>query len=212
MPTRESLFIAVLAVTGMAVFSHQARADQVLLAAPSAGGSYFGMYCDSCVGASFTLAGTYDVTTIDVVLRTPAATSFTTFDFSLQTSATTTIDSQALTATLGSVSTEVMTVNKILPPGTYYLIGNVPGYLGTPVTPGDVDGWLVSTGVYNNAAGTVANGVGSFVGSTFVLDSSHPAPAFTVNGSPVPEPRLTLFLAAMVLLLIWFKRGHRFPA
>jgi hypothetical protein len=119
-----------------------------------------------------------------MTLYTPAASNFPTFDFSLMSSATTTLASEALTAPLGSVSTEVMNVNEIFPAGTYYLVGNVPGYAGTTVTPGNVDGWLLSTGVYDNAAGTVANGLGSFVGNTWTVNSSpgYYAPAFLVSG------------------------------
>jgi hypothetical protein len=40
-----------------------------LVAAPSAGGAYYGMYCITCVGASFTLNSSYYVSTIEVVLR-----------------------------------------------------------------------------------------------------------------------------------------------
>ena len=151
------------------------------------------MYCTSCIGAEFTLAGSDHVSTIDVVLRTPAATSFTTFDFSLLSSATNTIVTEALTAPLGGENTEVMNVNENLSAGTYYLVGNVPGYTGTTVTPGDVDGWVLSTGIYDDAAGTVTNGVGSFVGTTWTefTPTGDTTPAFTVNGSPstpTPEP------------------------
>jgi hypothetical protein len=127
-------------------------------------------------------------------------------------SATTTIASQALTAALGGVSTEVMTVDQVLSAGTYYLILNVPGYFGTTVTPGDVDGWLLSNGLYDNAAGTITNGVGSFVGSNFVINSSNPAPAFTVNGTPVsavPEPPGFVFLSTMLVIMAVLYRGKR---
>ena len=159
---------------------------EVLLDAPSAGSSYYGMYCSTCIAASFTFTASHYVSTIDVVLRTPATTSFTTFDFSLQNSLTapiTTFASEALKAPLGVVSTVEMNVNKTLSAGTYYLVGNIPGYFGTPVTPGDVDGWLLSTGVYNNAAGTVTNGEWAPNGSTWILESGV-APAFSVNGGP----------------------------
>jgi hypothetical protein len=52
------------------------RADQTLLDAPSANSSYYGMYSPSVTAASFTLAASYDVSTIDVVLRTPACNKF----------------------------------------------------------------------------------------------------------------------------------------
>ncbi len=183
-----------LMLIGAAVFSQQARADAVLLDAPGAGSSFYGMYCPSpCIAASFTLTASYNVSTIEVVLRTPITTNFTTFDFSLQNSLTgdiTTFASAALRAPLGGASTAVMNVNKTLLAGTYYLVGGVPGYFGTPVTPGDVDGWLLSDGLYNNAAGAVTDGVWSFNGSTWSLISgvhngtSNYAPAFTVHGSP----------------------------
>jgi hypothetical protein len=180
---------------GVAVFSQHARADQILVEAPSAGYSFYGMHSTHSIAASFTLTGSSYVSTIDVVLRIPSITSFTIFDFSLQNSLTnpiTTFASAALTVPLGSVSTEVINVNKTLPAGTYYLLGIVPGYAGTPVTPNDVDGWLLSTGIYKDAAGTVTDGVWGFNGSTWVLLSGdyfnngtlYYAPAFSVNGSP----------------------------
>jgi len=159
-----------------AIAGNSANANPILLLdAPSAGGSYYGMYCTSCIAASFTLAASFDVSTIDLVLRTPATTSFTTFDFSLQNSLTgsiTTFVSEALTAPLG-VSTEAMNVAQTLVAGTYYLVGNVPGYFGTSATPGDVDGWLLSNGVYNDAAGTVTDGVWAFNGSGWILESGN---------------------------------------
>ena len=186
--------------TGLSFYlTQQALADQILVGAPSKGGSYYGMYSPYGIAASFTLTGSYNVSTIDVVLRTPNTTNFTTFDFSLQNSLTgsiATLASAALTAPLGSVSTEVMNVNKTLPAGTYYLVGIVPGYAGTPVTPGDVDGWFMSNGVYNNAAGTVTDGVWFSNGSTWTLTPGnyynygkfYYTPTFSVNGSPAALP------------------------
>jgi hypothetical protein len=123
-------------------------ADQIplnapLLSAPSANDSYYGMYSPYATAASFTLDSSYYVSMIDVVLRTPAATSFTTFHFSLQNALTdpiTIFASEDLTASLGIASVQVMNVDATLPAGTYYLAGIVPGYAGTSVTPGDVDG------------------------------------------------------------------------
>ena len=198
-PCVVTLYLALLLI-GAAVFSQQASAYQILVDAPSAGYYYYGMYSPYAIAASFTLTGSEYVSTIGVVLRTPSTTSFTTFDFSLQNSLTspfTTFASAALTAPLGSVSTEIINVNKTLPAGTYYLLGIVPGYAGTPVTPGDVDGWMLSTGVYNNAAGTVTDGVWvTYDGSTWHLLSGdyfnngtlYYAPAFSVNGTPTPPP------------------------
>lgn len=207
-------------LTCLAVFSPAIHADSILLAAPSAGGFYYGMYCVSCVGVEFTLAGSYDVSTIDVELRTPVAppvtsvrgfsslavTGFDTFDFSLLSSSAKTIFTATLMAPLGGENTEVMNVNETLPAGTYYLVGNVPNYLGTPITPGNVDGWVLSTGTYNDTAGSVINGVGSFVGTSWIEDTTagHTAPAFTVNGSPstpTPEPSapVMVFLGLLVI-------------
>jgi PEP-CTERM motif len=186
------------------------RADQTLLGAPSANYSYYGMYSPYVTAASFTLATSYYVSTIDVVLRTPAASSFTTFHFSLQSALTdpsTIFASEDLTAPLGVASTQVMNVNETLLAGTYYLSGIVPGYAGTPATPGNVDGWMLSTGVYNGAAGTIANGV--WVGSNppiFDTGGVYVAPAFTVNGSAVPEPSTWAMLAAGTASLLALRR------
>jgi hypothetical protein len=168
------------------------------------------MYNPYATAAEFTLADSYYVSTIDVVLRTPASTSFTTFHFSLQNSLTdpiTIFASQDLTAPLGIASTQVMNVNETLTAGTYFLTGILPGYAGTPVTPGNVDGWLLSTGVYNEAAGTIANGVWSGGNPPiFVNGPGYVAPAFTVNGSPVPEPSTWAMLAAGTTLLLALRR------
>jgi hypothetical protein len=161
------------------------------------------MYCISCVAASFTLNATYNVSTIDVVLRTPSSTPFTNFDFSLQdsfSSPTTIFATGTVAVPMGATSTATLNVNKNLLAGTYFLVGNVPGYLGTPITPGDVDGWLLSTGVYNNAAGTINN----------FLPTS---PTFRVNGSAVaavPEPSaVCLILGGLALLSMRQKAGRR---
>jgi hypothetical protein len=177
------------------VFSLQAFADQVLLDAPNANYSYYGMYAPSpSTAASFTLTASYNVSTITVALRTSAQTSYTNFDFSLQNAlsgSVTTYAHETLTAAVGGTSTRVLNVNKTLPAGTYYLVSGVPGYFGASVTPNDVSGWMMSTGRYSNAAGNVTDGVWFSSGSTWRLTSgvnngvSYYAPAFTVNGSPV---------------------------
>ncbi len=68
----------------------------------------------------------------------------------------------------------------------------MPGYFGTSVTPGDVDGWLLSNGNYDDAAGTVTNGVWGLNGSSWVLTSGggYYAPAFTVRGRAVLSPAI----------------------
>ncbi len=118
----------LLLVLGVAVLSQQAHANQILVKAPSDGGSYYGMYCDTCIAASFSLSSRYYVSTIDLVLRTPTATRFTTFDFSLQSALSgsiTTYASEAITVPVGVVSTDLFTIDKRLRAGTYYLVGNV---------------------------------------------------------------------------------------
>jgi hypothetical protein len=70
-----------------------------------------------------------------------------------------------------------------------------------------VDGWLLSTGVYNQAAGTIANGV--WVGSNppvFDTGGVYVAPAFTMNGSVVPEPSTCVMLAAGMASLLVLRR------
>ena len=168
-------------------------ADTVLLNAPQ-GNSYYGMYAASpSTAASFTLTASYNVSTINIVLRTPTTTDFRTFDFSLQNALSGTITTfahESLTASLGGTYVAVLNVNKTLPAGTYYLVGGVPGYVGTPGTPGDVDGWYMSDGRYTNDAGAITDGVWfhSDTGwslTSFYNNRSYYAPAFTVNGSPV---------------------------
>src|SRR5271170_7225745 len=199
MTTLKSLFAVVyLLLLTQAAVSAQTGTYQILLDAPSGTGDYYGMYCVSCIGAQFTLNASYYVSTIDVVVRTPSGTTYTNFNFSLLSSVSpvTTVVSQALTAQAGVTSTLALTVNQVLPAGTYYLIGNVPGYFGSPVTPGDVDGWFISDGAYSGTGGTIANGVGGFQGSNWVINNNpgYYAPAFTVNGSPMTAG--SLFVAA----------------
>jgi hypothetical protein len=204
LPKSKAVWLSLLFST-IAV-SQQAYADGILVSAPSANGSYYGMYCNTCDAASFTLTSAYDVSTIDVVLRTPSTSNFATFNFSLQDGLTgnfNTFASASLTAAVGTVSTEAIDIDQILQAGTYYLVGNVPGYFGSSVTAGDVDGWLLSTGVYDDTAGAVTNGswVNGLSGWQLV---GNVAPAFTVNGSAAgsntPEPS-TLGLLGLGLVL-----------
>ena len=190
-----TLCLALL-LMGAAVFSQHARADQILVEAPSPGSSYYGMYTPNSMAASFTLTSSEYVSTIGVALHTPSDTSVTIFNFSLQNSLTspfTTFASAALTTPLDSVSTQIINVNKTLPAGTYYLVGIVPGYSGTLGTPGYVNGWMMSTGVYNNSAGTVTDGVWEYSGTTWSLLSGdyyndgimRYAPAFSVKNGDI---------------------------
>ncbi|HLX68282.1 MAG TPA: hypothetical protein VKV04_01525 [Verrucomicrobiae bacterium] len=184
--------------------AEQILIDAPLLNAPSANYSFYGMYSPYVTAASFTLSSSFYVSMIGVELRTPAATSFTTFHFSLQSALAdpiTIFASEDLTASLGVASTQIMNVNETLPAGTYYLAGIVPGYAGSPVTPGDVDGWMLSTGVYSGMAGTIVDGLWSGNPSTFLHASGYVAPAFSVIGFPVPEPSAWLLLAAGVASL-----------
>ncbi len=156
-----------------------------LVEAPSGGSSYYGMYSTGSKAASFVLADSCYVSTISVVLHTPSNTTVNRFNFSVQDALTnpfTTYGSATLTTPLGSVSTQVIDINRILPAGTYYVVGVVPGYYGTPVTPGYVNGWMLSTGAYTGSAGTVTDGLWSY-GSGWVFRSDLGAPAFRVEGS-----------------------------
>ena len=205
MPLRRSIRAGtnlVLVCVAATLFSQQARASTIL-EAPKGSGSYFGFYSTSGVAAAFTLADTYYVSSIDVFVRTPASTSFTTFEFSLQdarTNPSTIFASAAFSVPLGT-STQSLTVNQTLLAGSYYLLGTVPGYFGTPVTPGDVNGWFLSTGVYNTTGGTITS-----------LSPPNPAPAFRVDGSlsAAPEPSsIFLFSAGMMGILIARRRKLR---
>jgi hypothetical protein len=161
--------------------------EQILLDAPNNGYFYYGMYSPDVRAASFTLSSNKYVTTINVTLHTPDTTSFTTFEFSLQdscTSPSTTFASASFTVPPEQISSETINVNQNLPAGTYYIVGVVPGYDEIPVTPGDVMGWMISTGVYKSAAGTIADGVWINYGSTCSFNSNNYAPAFSVRGLP----------------------------
>jgi len=191
------LFVMLL----FAVASQSANASTMLLSAPSTSGSYYGMYSDYGIAAEFTLASPYHVSTIDVELRTPSNATITTFDFSLQNSLagqSTIFANVGITAPLGMGSTQVMNVDQDLRAGTYYLLSIIPGYVGTPATPGDVNGWFVSDGSYINPAGAVADGIW-FMGNSnpnFVTGDHavnghtyhYTAPVFTVNGNPIAVP------------------------
>ncbi len=163
------------------------RADAyVLLEAPVGSGSYYGLYSTDGLAAAFTLAQDADVTSIDVVLRTPAGNSFTTFAYSLQDAPTnpgTIFASGTFSVPLGT-STHALAVNQALDAGTYYLVVRVPGYFGSPVTPGNVNGWLLSTGVYTTTAGTITS-----------LNAPNASPTFRVNGAVVTNPAFTRYLA-----------------
>jgi hypothetical protein len=186
------------------------RADQVLLAAPGNATYYYGMASPFPLGASFTLNNSYNVSMIDVLLRTPASTSFTTFDFSLQDAPVNPANVFAtanVTAALGAVSTEAMSMNVTLPAGTYYLTCIVPGYAeSSGVTPGDVDGWMLSIGTYHGSGGTIDNGV--WVGDPAMFDTGGTtvAPAFAVYGTPTPEPAAWTMLAAGTASLLALRR------
>ena len=97
------------------------------------------------------------------------------------------------------------------------MVGVVPGYFGTTVTAGNVDGWFMSNGIYNNSAGVVTDGVwGTSDGSTWTLASGnyynngtmYYAPAFSVNGTPVstPIPGAIWLLGSGVLGLIGMRK------
>lgn len=193
--------------------AENSRADQVLLAAPANATFYYGMAGPFPLEASFTLNSSYYVSMIDVVLRTPASTSFTTFNFSLQDAAAnpvTVFATANLTAALGAVSSEAMNVNAILPAGTYYLACIVPGYAqSSGITPGDVDGWMLSTGSYHGPGGTIDSGL--WVGDPPMFDTgaTTPAPAFAMYGSPTPEPATWTMLAAGSVSLLTVRRARR---
>lgn len=149
-------------------------------------GSYYGLSSTDGIPASFTLTADFDVTSIDVVLRTAPGTSFTNFTYSLQdalTNPTTIFASGGFSVPLGT-SSQSLAVNQTLPAGTYYLIVRVPGYFGSPITPGNVNGWLLSSGVYNTTGGTINS-----------LNAPQPSSAFRVNGSVITNPAFTRYLA-----------------
>jgi hypothetical protein len=168
------------------VLSSQRARAAIILEAPVGAGSYYGLYSTEGFAVAFTLTDDHDVGSIDVVVRTPAGTSFTTFHYSLQNAPTnpgTIFSSGDFSVPLGT-STQSLAVNQTLPAGSYYLVVRVPGYFGSPITPGNVNGWLLSTGVYNTSGGTITS-----------LNAPNPAPAFRVNGSVVTNPEFTRYLA-----------------
>jgi hypothetical protein len=187
-------------VAALAVLSPPQARAAVILEAPASSCCYFGLYSPGGLTATFTLAATYDASSIDVFLRTPASTSFTTFNFSLQnapTNPTTVFANAAFSVPLGA-STQSLSVDRTLVAGTYYLVGVVPGYYGTPVTPGNVNGWFVSTGDYNTTGGTILN------------LGSNPSPAFRVNGtSTVPEPGSVLTVSMGIIGLMLARKRKR---
>lgn len=93
-------------------------------------------------------------------------------------------------------------MDQTLSAGTYFLTGFVPGYFGTTGTPGNVDGWVISTGNYIQTDGSITNGVWAAINPpnspTFDTGGVYVAPAFTVDGSPVPEPTMYALLLAGV--------------
>ena len=68
---------ALFALAGMSalLLSHRAQA-QVLVEASTPQGNYFGLYSQLGVFASFSLSNTSTISTIDVFVRTPAATNW----------------------------------------------------------------------------------------------------------------------------------------
>ena len=78
-PLEVSLIAVVVATT---LLSQQASAS-VILEAPVGAGNYFGLYNTSGLAATFTLTGSYSVSSIDVFVRPPASTTFTNFSYSL---------------------------------------------------------------------------------------------------------------------------------
>ena len=162
--------------------------EQVLLDSTSFAGSYYGMYSEYASGASFTLTKDIYVSTIVVVLRTASDAEITDFHFSLQNSLDnpTSIYAEAVFTlpTGASASEQSIDVNQTLNAGTYYLLGQIPGYTDTIITPGNVNGWYKSDGNYVNTAGTIADGLWGYFGVDwhFSTDGIYHAPAFRVNG------------------------------
>ncbi len=188
--------------TTMVSFAYMVQADVrktaessvVLLDAP-VGGGYYGMYGGGGTAACFSLSQIMYISSIDVVIRTPGNASISTFHFNLQNSLTdpiTIIASEVIEAPLGKMSTLAIKVDRNLQAGKYYLVGTIPGYVGT-VTPGDVNGWLLSSGKYTGTGGNVEDGVWSGSNSRWNLlkgdynqnGTIYYAPAFSVKGRPV---------------------------
>ena len=201
-----AMFVTALAVP-------LADASPILVGAPIAANSFYGMCCNhqTALAAQFTLSSSQFVTTVDVVLFDSSI-----FDFSLQNSLTgsiTTFGSAVITTPTGQ-NTESITVNTTLPVGTYYVVG-IEDLASNTVVPG----WFLSSGTFVTNAGSVANGLWSSrnAGATWVFSSVGcgvatspcPTPAFAVNGS-VPEPFSLLLLSTGLLFLVavWLrKRG-----
>ena len=191
--TLRKMAFTLLCCTVLMVFAAPAQTPPILVGAriPIASGSFYGMYPNGIVSAAagFTLSGSAQVTTIDVVLLGNGI-----YDFSLQNSLTapvTTYASATLTApTAGVPNTETMAVNATLPAGTYYIVGT-----GDPASTLALPGWYISDGTtFITNAGSVTNGEWASSNGgpwNFVTGFNDPfydwAPMFTVYGSLLSE-------------------------
>ncbi len=207
-----SVVCAVAAIVVLALSTPTTGAAEILLNAPTGSGSYYGMWTPYASEASFTLNGSYSITTISAVFRTPSGSTYTTFQLSLQDAVSNPLNvyaSQDANAAVGTTSTLTLNVNRTLSAGTYYLAALVPGYFQSSPTAGNVDGWLLSNGAYNQLAGSIVNGV--YVAANPVVFNTggvYVAPAFTVYGSPVPEPSACAMVAAGAAALYGLRRRY----
>jgi len=164
-------------------------ANGTLVGAPTAAGNYYGMCCGYSLAAQFSLSTSQYISRIDVVLWTNSA-----FSFSLQSSLispSTVFSSALLTPPQAGRNTVPISINSILPAGTYYLVGTQ-----TPGSTTPVPGWFASDGSYVTYAGGVANGYWSRLpggGDNWSFRTSGYAPAFEVHGQCGGNGAATLY-------------------
>ena len=189
------IFPSALLLLGISASS--AKADNIVVGAPTPSSSFYGMCCTTQISsaAQFSLSLSEYVTAIDVVVL-GSNSSKAVYDFSVRNSLTgpgTTFASAVFLVGNPGENTEVIPMGGTLAAGTYYIIGSQDPSDTLPVP-----GWFVSDGSLVTAAGSVSNGVwssqngiaGPWSFTSGVNDGyTYNAPTFAVYGpQAIPEP------------------------